>query len=342
MKDFKISIIFLLLLGFFVACDKEDGSEEAIETEKACITFISPYSGLGDDGYYDLTFSAVTDFCAAHDVALSLKYPQSSADVTEIINNWARYSGKSSQLLVLSNSDFEQPLKDANVSLDDKQHILLFESVNCDLGENVCTFRLQRYGVSFLAGLMAAPMEQAVVVMARPHDPALTAACAGFNDGYSTGGNRAKSIFLAEDYSGFCNPTKGYTVAAENSSAFIYPLAGGSNLGIYKFSRDHYDYTQIVAGMDVDCLDFFGATPFSVLVHIDNVLKTYLDGWLSGSLPASGISYGLASGEVDILVHDVNLPPIGETFNNYAYWRSVYDTNKELAITKEGEYEKDN
>ena len=71
-------------------------------------------------------------------------------------------------------------------------------------------------------------------------------------------------------------PDSAYRWASKMDELFVYPLAGGSNNGIYKSSRDMLFSTMLVAGMDVDCSAFSGRIPFSMVIHIDRIIENYL------------------------------------------------------------------
>lgn len=79
---------------------------------------------------------------------------------------------------------------------------------------------------------------------------------------------------------------------------FIFPVAGGSNAGIYRYSRE-FDDSPFLAGMDVDQSNLSDKITGSVIKHIDKLVYEYLTEWTqTGTMPERRL-YGLESGYAD-------------------------------------------
>lgn len=70
--------------------------------------------------------------------------------------------------------------------------------------------------------------------------PTLQPAIEGFIQGYAQAEGKAATVtYLADDITGFNAPEKAYAAMTRLSwDAFVFPLAGGSASGIYKYVRE--------------------------------------------------------------------------------------------------------
>ena len=194
-----------------------------------------------------------------------------------------------------------------------------------------------------MAGCIASRHAEATIIGAHPNESIITDAIKGFTDGYEKH-NTAKVniIYLADDYSGFAMPDSAYRLAGTLGNSFIYPLAGGSNNGIYKYSREEPFELMLVAGMDADCSAYSNRIPFSVIIRTDKIIGNYLNMWLSTQEMPHHIVYVLESGYIDILVSPLfnEMSYICEDYYlNPDYWKDAYDSYKEEALKREKEYD---
>ena len=107
-----------------------------------------------------------------------------------------------------------------------------------------------------------------------------------------------------EDFNGYSMPQEAYqqTDSLTNLNyRFIYPVAGGSNQGIYRYSREYPDrlYT---AGMDVNLSAYSAHITFSTVKRIDQIVKQYInrlctEGTFGDTLHTT---YGIAERYADI------------------------------------------
>ena len=79
-------------------------------------------------------------------------------------------------------------------------------------------------------------------------------------------------------------PDAAYRIAGEYQDDFFFPLAKGSNAGVYKFSRESPFVLMLIAGMDVDCSLFSKRVPFSVVIDVRSVVKDYVSHWNAGKI----------------------------------------------------------
>lgn len=339
-------IVGAMALSFLAGCREENGSCFPDSSKGDSVTLVASIAGNGDNGYNDLVLAGVIRFYNSHgDVKVSLLNPGSTEEAEVIYQDWKEAtSGQSEKsVIIFASDDYKEMILNSSTPLDANQRAIFFENHESNVPENVTTFCISRYGVSYLAGAMAAESNEAHVVAAFENDGIIHEALTGFYDGYlDAGGKNVIVDYLAEDESGYAMPNKAYSLAADIDQAFIFPIAGGSNNGIYKYSRDNMFSLQLVAGMDVDCSDYTTRVPFSILVHIDNVIYNLLDQWYAeGKLPVH-IDYGFLDKEAVELVVNPHFLERVFIFEDYYgeenYWFGRYGKYKDMALQKEMEH----
>jgi len=138
-------------------------------------------------------------------------------------------------------------------------------------------------------------------------------------------------------------PDSAYRLASKMPKCFVFPLAGGSNNGIYEYTRETPLTEILVAGMDVDCAAYSKRVPFSVIINIKAAVTRYLGNWLDGEALPDCATFTLADGMADIKMSDTfysSLDVWEDYYDDENYWRQLYDEYKDEAIRKESEYEK--
>ena len=334
------------------SCSDRDGDTAETFNESLSVTLVTSLNGAGDNGYNDLILSGVLRFYQEQEnVNLSLVWPHNIEEAESFLASWMEKESDVRELLILGSNDYELMVREKDVELDEQKTILLFES---EAIPNVNTIRIQRYGVSYLVGCIVAPEGCATIIAAMPDEPILMDAISGFSDGFNAYYNEDNvedsyyfstgldTIYLANDYTGYAMPDSTYRLVNEINNGFIYPLAGGSNNGIYKSIRDNHFALTMAIGMDADCSAHGKSIPFSVIIRTDKLIEDYLTMWVDGKELPSHSSYGLKDGYTDIVIspyfYDMNMQwkPYYEKEN---YWEDAYYKYKEEAIEKESEYE---
>lgn len=330
MRPIKSAFCFLLIIFLLSCCTGEKADSDCQ------ITVLFSLSGLGDMGYNDeILRGAQTIKKERSDVKLQYFTPSSLEDAEQIFREWLQQCGKGGRnLFVFASSDYETVAKKclAEVSSINKNDILLFESVNA---ENLPLnhFQISLYGASYLAGITAAatPAEFARTVLGNSQDLPIKYAAEGFEAGFISGGKTKPEIVnLADDWSGFAKADEVYLKMKEwvQKSSFIFPVAGGSNNGVYRYMRE-FSSGLFTAGMDVDKSALCSQIVGSVVKRIDKLIINYLNQWIdTGNFPST-IHYGLESGYSDWVLS----PDYQEAFG------SIVESARQTAITKEQEYE---
>lgn len=298
-------------------------------------------SGLGDQGYMDCILTGVQNFKRAHYLEADMyQYSPSTMEEAErLVNDWLSLPQSNvPALFVVASSDYEGLITDAlsQHSITDNKRMLMFENdVTLDLP--ITIFQMSMYGASYLAGVTAAEYvksleedavrKDALILLAHPNDRTIARAGAGFQDGFDSAGLDAKAFteYLAEDWTGYASAQIAYQRMSKwsKSYSFVFPVAGGSNQGIFRYTREYHD-SPLTAGMDVDQSGLSRNITGSVIKHIDKVVYDFMEMWLkTGELPESTV-FGLESGYVDWV-----LSP------KYKQYQPIVDAARQEVIRKE-------
>lgn len=332
------SILFILLAG----CGRQD--EPVYDNDHVCadITVITPLSGLGDNGYNDEALAGVMDVASASGLEVSLLRPQTLEQAGEYVRRWSEDENNNRRLLVLPDAEYAALL--SYVQLSDVKSVLLFENDGKDVPSGVATFRIARYGTGYLSGCLAKGSETVHVIEGKKGDKTAEEAVSGFEDGYKKHRPDGSIVnhSLSDTFAGWSMPDDAYRIAGEYQNDFFFPLAKGSNAGVYKFSRESPFVLMLIAGMDVDCSLFSKRVPFSVVIDVRSVVKDYVSRWNAGENISGHMDYGMKDGKASVrlstLFYEIN--DIWEGYyDDPLYWQDIYDANIDDAVRKEAEYE---
>lgn len=297
----------ILLSGIAQACGSDPEEEpDAQDQIIPQIVFLFSPGGLGDMSYNDCILEGVQQFRKTHrDIDVFISSPNSTDEAERIFSDWLRRPESNIPVLfVLASSDYET-IADQYLTghtLASNKSILLFESRRQYADKKVHTFQISMYGASYLAGALAAAISDgkpSLVMLANNSDGPTAVARDGFIAGH---GGECDVEYLADDWTGYVAASLAYRKMSQWAPryGFIFPVAGGSNAGIYRYSRE-FDKCPYLAGMDIDQSSLSTKITGSVIKHIDRLIGEYLDQWVvSGTMPASRL-YGLESGYVDWL-----------------------------------------
>lgn len=315
-------IITICTLGFVLlsSCSSDNDEPDVPLGPTPQIIVLYGPGGLGDQGYNDCILAGIQNFKKAHhdDVDMYQYSPGSIEEAGRLLSDWLYLPGSDIPALFIAGSnDYEQLVTDALKvrSLTPNKRLLLFESDN-EEGLPITTFRLSMYGASYLAGATAAAYlkernagtdskKDALILLAHQGDKTIAKAGNGFRDGFKDSGVEAEAFteYLAEDWTGYVSAQVAYQRMSDwaGNYDFIFPVAGGSNQGIYRYTREYAD-SPLTAGMDIDQSGLSRNITGSVIKHINQLVYNYMETWLvTGELPESAV-FGLESGYTDWLL----------------------------------------
>lgn len=272
-----------------------------------------PVNALGDHAYNDLVLKGILE--AQKQLGFYVM-PYAPADreegavMLQLILGIVNHADKGECLAVIAGNEYEnearQWLQGKTLREGFEDDVLLFETNSTDLP--IHTFFINMYGASYIAGSIASLFsDRAAILAANALDISIRQNAAGFRDGFTdNGGIAVSACYLSEEHSGYSMQDRAYelTDSLAETNRFIYPIAGGSNQGVYRYSRENPDrlYT---AGMDVNLSAYSAHIVFSTVKHIDRAVADHISAWIeSEELPALHATYGIASGHTDIALVD--------------------------------------
>lgn len=338
----KYPSIILVLLIMLISCDKQNEPMYVDEHVYADITVVAPLSALGDNGYNDEALSGVMEVASASGLEVSLLHPKTLEQARKYVREWSENISGNRRLLVLPDAEYSAII--SAVRLSDAKSVLLFENDGKDVPSGIATFRISRYGTAFLSGCLAKGSATVHVIEGKKGDKTSAEAASGFEDGYKKHRPDGCVVnhLLSDSYSGWSMPDAAYRIAGEYQNDFFFPLAKGSNAGIYKFSRESPFVLMLIAGMDVDCSLFSKRVPFSVVIDVRSIVKDYVSRWKAGENISGHTDFGMKDGKASVklstLFYEIN--DIWEGYyDDPLYWQNIYDTNYDDAVRREAEYE---
>lgn len=336
MKRFFKQYLHSLPALFFVAvalvsCNEEDSPVPDVATPQ--IIFLFSPGGMGDMSYNDCILEGVQQFKTENrSTDIYIYSPESLEEAERIFSDWLVRPGNGVPVLfALASSDYE-PMAEKYLTgntLADGKSVLLFESRKQYDDADIHTFQISTFGASFLAGgtaALCAGDKKALVVLANASDVPIRISCDGFIAGYS---RECDVEYLADDWTGYVQAGLTYQKMSTwaKNYGFVFSVAGGSNAGIYRYSREYED-SPFLAGMDIDQSGLSNKITGSVIKHIDRLVYEYLTEWVqTGNMPETRM-YGLESGYADW-----QLAPLFES----EYGTAVNELRQQ-AINKEKEY----
>ena len=333
--DMMIRYIYMLFVVSLLIGGCSDGEDESREdnpyASKQAIVLFSP-GGIGDMGYNDQILRGIQQVKEEKDFMLLFSSPSSLEEARRIFGDWLEMdTGGIDCLFVLGGNEYEDMARELlGGGKYPGKKVLLFETLDPEIP--AYTFSISMYGACYLAGCAAVPFAagKAAVMRGNSNDATVARAAGGFVKGYTDhGGGTADVYSLADDWTGYAMPDSAYRAVARLAGeyGYLFPLAGGSNLGMFRYAREYPD-DFYMAGMDVDQSGYSSRITCSVVKNIDRLIGYYLDLWLEDETIPRNEVYGLESGYIDIVVS----PGYEETL------RPVISSSRDRAVEEENRF----
>lgn len=333
---FKINIIFRLFLLVVLTIGCSSGAKEVADesyASKQVIVLFSP-GGIGDMGYNDQILRGLQTIRQEKNFQLLFSAPSSLEEGEKIFSDWLNMdTGPVECLFILAGNEYEEMACRLlpSIRLPEKQ-VLLFETMKSDIP--AYTFSISMEGASYLAGTAAASLisGEAAVLCGSSNDATVNRAATGFTKGFLDHGGAGVDVFyLSDNWTGYAMSDSAYrkTVQLAQKYRFLFPVAGGSNLGVYRYARE-FPKAIYTAGMDVDQSGYADRVTCSVVKHIDRLIIHYINQWLDGEPVPQHATYGLESGYIDLVLS----PRYSESL------LPVVSASREQAIAEEGKMDR--
>lgn len=336
----------MLLAVCLTACSGDDNEPEPlVEKARPSVTCIFSTNGLGDLTYNDDLMAGVMRFANQHGDSVDVEtfVPSGTDRAKGIIDAWLAKAEKPAatpRLLVLASSEFEELLANAKPTLAEGNTVILLETRRRDWPDRVVTANISLYGVAYQAAsalLEKSHTEQSTlnVVRACPGMDKLEEGVSGIVDAAAAQGlsDKVRVDDLSEGYEGFNMQDDAYRLTMKyfhlGMLPSIFPLCGGSALGIYKYISSGVVFRTV--GMDVDCGTLGYNVSFSIVRQTGRLLYEMMERWRKGESQPTHVSFGLGSGYT-FIVNNTVIP-------SYTDWKKVTDKYYDEALEKEKRYE---
>lgn len=355
-------VILLLAALFFCSCSDNAASLDDDDMRIADVTLLVTPAGLGDNGYNDCAAEGVFAFAYHTNTPLSIMQPSDADDAEYAYKKWLDdNAGRDSAVLIMGSSMYETIL--LRHAAEDKERLLAMQKRGCRILlfesnlqiDGVTTVYISRYGISWLAGAMSKDFD-ALVYAASEGYSSLEESILGFTDARKTykgekNGTPVQTelLYLADGEDSFAMPDSAYRMMSRRGKQgmmtydeMIFPLLGGSVLGLIRYLNDEELTAALMIGMDVDMTGLSSRIPFSMVIRIDKVLNQYLDDWYAGRDWQPARRFGMQDGVTDIVFtqgFNEHLVMSDGRYDEPGTFPNLYNTYKEEAIRKEAEYE---
>lgn len=332
MKSFRLYTLWMLL-PLMVSCSKSDDNDHLPDRSNREVRLILSMNGLGDRAFSDDIMRGVLQ--AQKEFAFTFHYyiPENPEDAEKKIKEWNQHSHAVRSLTILGSNEYEEIA--VRMNGNDKHHLFLqIEASSAEF--DIPVFRFSGYGVSFLTGIAAYVYtrgDTAAYLGGQRNHAYLEECRIGFRDGYRyAGGQEVTAVYLSEEPDGFAMAQPAYQCADSlyRQYSFIYPVAGGSNDGVYRWLRNHPGQNKFTAGVDVDQSAYSNHLIGSMIKEIGRALYDYIGLWMEEKEWPEWNLFDLQSGYTYFLVSEAFRKDLQE----------VIDTYKSVAIEKESEYNK--
>lgn len=336
-----------------IACSSDD---EPVPTAppnrgKPSVTLLVAVEGLGDNGYNDCMVDGIFGFYEQTGIVVRLLLPADAQEAETMYRQWLDANASAdSAVIIVSSGSYESLVSSVTPRLTGSgSRVLLTESQAAISG--VSTVAVNRFGASYLAGAMLGALP-AFVIAAAPGVPMIETAIRGFREGHAAHAAQGATVtvgYLSDDERGFVMPDSAYRAMDRRMfkdgmfSTYreaVFPLLGGSYVGVQQAMADNQLNGGFLVGMDVNRSGQGNNIPFSLVVHIDHIVSSYLDDWRAGRPWAASATLGLAQQATDIVVDSHFSPNVLISASNPGLsspeaWVQLYAAFKEEAVKGE-------
>jgi len=328
----KLIRIYLILPALFslLSCSKDDPEIRPGHSARE-VRLLLPSNGLGDTAFSDDIMRGVLQ--AQKDMGFTFHYhvPTDLDDAKDKIREWEENPMAEQSLTIFGSNEYEGMA--ASVTKGDNSHsYLLIEASTSDF--DIPVSRFSGYGVSFLTGVAAyayTRADTAAYIGGQSLHSYIEECYIGFRDGFLfAGGQVVVAAYLSDKPDGFSKPHEAGLLADSlyRNYSFIYPVAGGSNSGVYSWLRSNRQQEKYAAGVDVDQSIYSDHIIGSMIKEIGRSLEDYLRLWTEGEELPLWTLFDLESGYTFFKVSEGYNKELGELIR----------THQSIASEKEKEY----
>ena len=317
-KTYLAVMLSVAVSSLLQSCKDDDVDSYDNERPKATVSMLVTTNGLGDNGYNDDAAKGIFSFANRFGLDVSLLRPRTVEEAREMYVGWTQeHSEGDSAVLVVGSSYYEEMLRgvgdlSGHEGETDKtggsRRVLLYETKERDMPKGVSTLYMNRRGVCYLAGCMSKG-SQAIVMVADRKDPIVADALNAFKEAYEShkdDGLEYTEYEFGDDETGFAKPDEAYflteIVSTFTLDGIVFPLLGGSTVGVIRYLNNEQVGNVRMIGMDVDQNELCQDVAFSVGIYIGVAINWMLEEWLIGEEWDKLQVYGMEDGLTEIIL----------------------------------------
>lgn len=338
-KSHKYFIAIVTFALCMTGCSSIKEEQPVMHNE---VRVLFTYEGFCGVGYNDMTLAAIEKCSQQYGFEYSFFVPENLEAGMEDYRNWLNKENSSDvkkSLYIFASNAYEKLLEqEKHPDSDSGKEILLFESEKAI--PHAYSFAISYYGSSYMIGRVhQAFCENKCdfkIIAANPYMLGLERVVDGFRKSIEGAPLADVEVRYLSDEpgGGFDKQEDAYLMSLIIETEpdelgqveVIVPLAGASNLGVYRYSHHH-----IAIAIGVDYIgNFYNAYLFlSMNKRMDLALSDFFSLWISGEEVPKHRLYTLESGRVEVLTNDINVFPIDP---------EDYEQLVETSIAYENEY----
>ena len=326
----RVTIPLLCLL--LSSCTTEEIFEKPDKPERLVRVLFAPEK-IGDSSFNDDILLGIMQEQQNNDIQVYCHIMDDFSECDSIVSCWLEDSDDgNTKFNIFAGSEFEEYVRKYDNGAY-YQNSLIFDTPSQDLP--MPAFHFCGYGASYLAGVAAYEItrsDSAVCMGAYQEEPFVNECFDGFTDGFiEAGGEFVERVFISDGTEGYSMPAKAYmmTDSLSRKYPFIYGMAGGSNMGIYQFLREHSDIEMYTLGVIVDQQNYSERIIGSVITEIGRCTANCIRQWTKNERIERFQIFDLSTGYIHFSIADRYKECLQNTLEHFTAY----------AVSKEKEYE---
>lgn len=265
--------------------------------------------GLGDRSFADMVFAGVVGAGQNHEFRTTDIFPGGAAAASSLFKEHMIESADSEELVITVGFDWAMLVEESNCDFGGRK-LLHLDSLLSDCPD-LRSVRFRTFAPSFQAGVAAMEVSQsgkAAVLAGAPGIPSVEEFVEGFVCGVIHAGGEVTEIrYVADCSQGFLMAQQAMECANQmyGESEVIFPVAGGSALGVFESAKQGAQRYAI--GIDSDQWYLGpGVILGSVVKHLDFETSDTLASFATGTFESGSVSLGVEDNRTEFVVNSKN------------------------------------
>jgi len=300
---------FLILVCLGLVCSLplySCGGSEGPGNDPFELYVLYPLAGLGDRSFSDNVYEGVV----RSGLSVNFNKTEAMADdidqAKEIYSAWIEDEAPEPELIIAVSSEFDVVVNQSPCDFNNRKLLFLdYELEPCEHTRNII---YKTYAPSFLAGVAAMEVsasKKASVLAGMDIDP-VNEFVRGFIAGVEyAGGEVVETRYISETFEGFWSADIAKEMSDEmyETVDVIFPVAGGSNLGVFEAAKEAEG--RYTFGIDSD-QSFWGVTVIlgSVVKYLDRSVEEAIISFADSTFETGVFHMGMEDGKTGFVINE--------------------------------------